>query len=330
MPIPNLPGRSDFKQQCSIVSKAVKLQMHAMGVAAQNIPAIVVRTMSRAIEAGSASAPTWDVLPTNTDAQRKRVEFAKATYATMEWLIQHSLCKLNRDFVEKTLYGLLYDDAATTIGYHVKDRRYTPVAVVSWATADHKETIGQEGTLRDGDVQVLYGSQDNNAELNKLVKDGSVADITLVCSAQPPEAAPRGRGRGRQVRVSQTSGRFHVVRGSATALLMHVLSALATRKRQGQRRYKAIIVHAARNQAGRLPIQPTLERMGFEPCQVWFKYEDNGSVVDSGRAYYVLREQNTGKTWVEKFAEAITWNAEEGVMERMCPLRAGTGRASCT
>ena len=304
--------------QIKLLSRASKLQLHAMGIVVREFPPILMRVVQAHVQGAS-----WQALlnRARNPTARARVNAAERAHAMLIGLVaHHGMCTapIQQTFSTLVLSGGFRTDSTIALGMRINsnaDFHSKPTAVAAWARCDHQDNINDDGN--GGEAVEL---QLQCPLLNTKIRQHRVAEIDLTCVAAAPPAARR--------RTTSAAANFVHTRGGGRALLTHVLARIAERKQNGARRFVAVITYLAVDAHGNKPLLPALRSMGFTPVASSWKRAD-GAIVPTGRDYYVLQDDpgNSGITWQRKAANSIAWSH---TMQAMCPLEPRSGATYCT
>lgn len=297
---------NNYREVMQILNRGISVYVHAMGFAVR----VINQTVMNKIFKRHNFYESFEAL---IDAERSAGGKRIAALARDVWddmlsnVVNNGMCKtpLAQEFAKLVLQTGFRTDTCVSLGVRMdpNSRRfeYRTTAAVAWATCVRHDVINgyDENLARpynvDEDVEVTL---ELTPAINTLVDNGRVAEFDLVCAAEDDQ-------------------NFWKTVGSGRALLAHTMATIASRKKQGQRRYKAIIMHLAKGDNRQPPLLKGARALGFVPIQS--KWRINGALTPTKRDYYILQDTPgaNGRIWPRKLAEAI--NVE------LCPTVSGRG-----
>jgi hypothetical protein len=292
------------------LSRSVEVWIHALGIVAQPIPMTVTGKIRKFFENGLRDTDRgWKqaIEQENAGGARENMRRAQKVWTgSLKRTIANKLCTspVAGEFIDRILRCTYRTDQNIILGHHAATEgvgafKLKPCAVCAWAASDHQDTVldypGAEG--KEVGVTVRLGDKKGASELNRWLREGRVAEIDLLCAS------------------SANATHFSTVRGAGRALLVYALAVIASRKKAGTDRYKAVILYSARGGDGVGPIHAAATALGFSPFDVWYVNE-KGGCVESPRSYYILRD--IGK---QKWYGGLAGRVDVGV----CPVKVGEG-----
>jgi hypothetical protein len=229
-----------------------------------------------------------------------------------------------RDVGKKTKIDL------AALVYHKQLTKTKPWAILDGGTLISR--AGNKPPETPYHMKFIAGHKFN--ELNQLMADDRVAEIEIVCRNAAPFA-----------------------KGAAATLMSYVLAKLSTYKKQGQPRFKAVVVSLVSmiskgdvNKAhkyndfgqqlafnrGTTPLKKIVETFGFKQVSAHYLPATSGGeknpFVMSGISYAVLMDTGS-KTWARQleekliFQENATNNSE--ALHTLCQVKQRMGRSYC-
>lgn len=355
MPVQVPTGHSarDEADRIRIMRRAATDNLHATGLIVRKIPKAISQTMSANVDvdadhpAGAAPelVQPWDQFvnaPNISDATKLRRKAARNAFMVLSELYMRGLCSapVSRDFVLRNIFGHYRTDAEIFVGLHsfvsgnpAATQLIRPACVTVCGESDRVDLLNSSdfSLQRDRDYRDANDDQDYaihffneqdqpEVELNADVQNGKVLEIDLVCSARPAQ---------------QQDDTMVSVRGSAGALLLHVIVDMLSRKSRGTLKFKRVITYVAGSQAQGFPLESTLLRMNFRRVNAKARRIINGQQEEENRyrplsrRYYVL-DNVDGNRFV-KLAQALPWdtNRNDTFMANVCPTVPRTGFTYC-
>ena len=348
-----IPDNKDISYK---LIKAATLQLHEKGIVISVVPPIVMREMHHIAANrahGTANARDANVLAIVNNAKRmratKRLAYAKlvrrklfGAQANVNNL--HNICNttLSPDFFTDTIRSA---DMNLYLGLHYSRKGALPfehrlAALCAWKPLRYMKADPSDygqlrmlpvGTPEPGPepniLNLVYddfvmlagpGAAHEATALRQAYLEQNLAMLELVCACRPNTNRPHNV----------------YVEGAGRDITLYTLAKIARARRQGARRYAAVLTYLAFVPGSNppvYPLQPIVQAYGFRRLNVTFAREDDlrgGNTQQAIEHFYVLCDTydaagNVTETWEQRLADRFP------TPELLCPLDTRAVRPQC-
>lgn len=352
------------------IGHAIKLAAHARGLVFREIPNKVVKD---AHDQTIAQLQQRASDPGISENSRKRALYTLIVKRDIDLCISAQVCRMSPraetpgnggfvDYAADVLAGRSRRDARITLVYSASGdgRHYDIVGIASWGTSKARYVL--QGLDDDSDWQwkgVEYEVDLVNDKLNEFMATKEIAEIDLMCTRQVGT-------KNRQATANRPAARATTKAPPTTGslLMAWVLYRIASCKKAGTPRYKAVLTHLGHRGVAanrEWPLRGIVTRAEFTGCRAKMRLNPDGvptvlpavledpDDAESRRYYYVLQSpkrmrilnvpRKPPRTNRNKYKYTTVWTTDwhDNIVNLLppiddiaaCPTQMRSGRSYC-